>query len=79
MQYSAEKHGTVGSLMCIRILSSASIFVPPARMHNHGKTVTSYVNVYSGNSHNGPSEKRTPTLQWTLAVLRIETTIAVIY
>ena len=34
---------------------------------------------YSGTSHNGPSEKRTPTLQRTLAVLRIETTIAVIH
>ena len=33
--------------------------------------------IYSGTSHNGPSEKRTPTLQRTLARLRIETTIAV--
>ena len=35
--------------------------------------------LYSGTSHNGPSEKRTPTLQRTLAVFRIETTIAVIH
>ena len=32
---------------------------------------------YSGTSHNGPSEKRTPTLQQTLAVLWIENTMAV--
>ena len=34
--------------------------------------------VYSGAFHNRPSEKRTPMLQCTLAVLRIENAIAVI-
>ena len=35
--------------------------------------------VYSGTSHNGSSERRTPTLQRTFAMLRIENTIAVIH
>ena len=34
---------------------------------------------YSRTSHNGPSEKRTTSLQWTNAVLRIEITIVPIH
>ena len=37
-----------------------------------------YVGIYSRTSDNGPSEKRTTSLQRTLSVLRIEITILVI-
>ena len=49
------------------------------RLYCCGSFCSSRIYDYSGTSHNGPSEKRTLTLQRTRAVSRIENTIAVIH
>ena len=83
----------IGSVHCWKLYSldrsSTHAYTPSCSnlwcfaVHRTGKRIAGKLEYalskYSGTSHNGPSERRTHTLQRTLAVLRIENTIAAIH
>ena len=70
-------------ILCLALSSFPSIAVRSAsdgKLHGRGRgKLRATCDHYSRTSHNGPSEKRTTSLQRTKVVLRIEITIVLIH